>query len=68
MQHRIKERRYRKIQRRPWGKTGDNISPKLLTAALESIFKNIQWQELGINMRFADDIVLIADNIGDTFT
>jgi hypothetical protein len=53
---------------------GDNISPKLFTAALESIFKNTQWQDMGINidgerlnhLRFADDVVLIADNLQDT--
>ena len=47
---------------------GDTISPKLFTATLESVFKKLDWSEMGINMngkhlshlRFADDIVLVA--------
>ena len=47
---------------------GDTISPKLFTAALESIFKHLDWGEKGINidgnylhhLRFADDIVIFA--------
>ena len=47
---------------------GDTISPKLFTAALESVFKKLDWSKMGINingkylshLRFADDIVLIA--------
>jgi hypothetical protein len=50
---------------------GDTISPKLFTAALESIFKKLEWSERGVNingqylnhLRFADDIVLIAPNL-----
>jgi len=50
---------------------GDTISPKLFTAALESIFKKLEWSELGVNingrylnhLRFADDIVLIAPDL-----
>lgn len=52
---------------------GDTISPKLFTAALEEIFKNVDWEEKGINvngkrlnhLRFADDIILISDNNQD---
>ncbi|KHN86200.1 Putative uncharacterized transposon-derived protein F52C9.6, partial [Toxocara canis] len=48
-------------------KQGDTISPKLFTACLESVIREIDW-EGGINingeylnhLRFADDIVLIA--------
>jgi hypothetical protein len=53
---------------------GDTISPKLFTAALELIFKNLEWSELGVNitgqnlnhLRFADDIVLIAPSLEET--
>ena len=45
---------------------GDTISPKLFTTLLEYMFKNIDLEELGINingkdlnyLRFADDIIL----------
>ncbi|EYC25050.1 hypothetical protein Y032_0012g1670 [Ancylostoma ceylanicum] len=47
---------------------GDTISPKLFTAALEHIFRKLEWNEYGqsvngvqlTNLRFADDVVLIA--------
>jgi len=47
---------------------GDTISPKLFTTTLESVFKKLDWSEMGINingkylnhLRFADDIVLMA--------
>lgn len=47
---------------------GDTISPKLFTSILESVFKKLDWSKMGINingeylsnLRFADDIVLIA--------
>lgn len=50
---------------------GDTISPKLFTLALEDVFKNLKWENKGIkidgtylnNLRFADDIVLISDDI-----
>jgi endonuclease/exonuclease/phosphatase family metal-dependent hydrolase len=49
---------------------GDTISPKLFTAALEGIFKKLNWSKMGINingkflshLRFADDIILFATN------
>ena len=49
---------------------GDTISPKLFAACLEHIFKDINWKDKGINvngerlrhLRFADDIVIIANN------
>lgn len=52
---------------------GDTISPKLFTALLEYMCKGVEWEEMGVNingeklnhLRFADDIVLIADSIGD---
>ena len=50
---------------------GDPISPKLFTAALQEVFRNIDLCETGImidgkeltDLRFADDIAFIADNI-----
>lgn len=47
---------------------GDCISPKLFTACLEQIFRELDWEEMGIkidgewlsNLRFADDIVLTS--------
>ncbi|CAH0717940.1 unnamed protein product, partial [Brenthis ino] len=47
---------------------GDPLSPKLFSAVLESIFRKLNWENLGINidgtslthLRFADDIVLFA--------
>jgi len=49
---------------------GDSMSPKLFMASLQSIFNKLNWQEkaFGIkidntylnNLRFADDIVLVA--------
>ncbi|XP_028178380.1 uncharacterized protein LOC114365882 [Ostrinia furnacalis] len=52
---------------------GDTISPKLFNAALENIFKELDWTSKGIiidgerlnNLRFADDIALISDSIED---
>ncbi|CAM4721526.1 unnamed protein product [Leuciscus chuanchicus] len=49
-------------------KQGDTISPKLFTACLEQIFRQLNWDEVGIkingrwlnHLRFADDIVLIG--------
>ena len=47
---------------------GDTISPKLFTSVLESVFRKLDWSKMGINingeylsnLRFADDIVLMA--------
>lgn len=52
---------------------GDPISPKLFTALLEKIFKNLEWDQMGINingeylnhLRFADDIVILSNNHED---
>ena len=46
---------------------GDTISLKLFTAALENIFRGLNWERKGINingsylshLRFADDIVIL---------
>lgn len=50
---------------------GDTISPKLFTTVLQYMCKQIEWEDLGLNingenlchLRFADDIVLITDCI-----
>ena len=50
---------------------GDTISPKLFTSILDSIFKKLDWSEMGINingeylsnLRFADDISLMAADL-----
>ena len=47
---------------------GDPISPKLFTATMEEIFKNLSWESKGIvingenltHLRFADDILLVS--------
>ena len=49
---------------------GDPISPKLFTAALENVFKRLNWEDKGIlidgirlnNLRFADDICLLSSD------
>lgn len=50
---------------------GDTISPKLFTAALEDVFRKLDWDDNGISidgeklnhLRFADDIVLFAHDV-----
>ena len=50
---------------------GDTISPKLFTAALEDVFRKLNWESRGImvdgkplnHLRFADDIVLFAHDV-----
>jgi len=52
---------------------GDTISPKLFIAVLEYAMKSLSWEDKGVNidgerlthLRFADDIVIVSDNIGD---
>ena len=54
-------------------KQGDSISPKLFSAVLEKAMSKLNWVEKGIqvlgkrlnNLRFADDIVLFANNIDE---
>ena len=50
-------------------KQGDTISPKLFTACLETVFRKLSWKSgIDVNgeqlnhLRFADDVVLIANN------
>ena len=55
---------------------GDVISPKLFTTALEDVLKLLDWTGLGINingeyithLRFADDIVVMAESMEDLGT
>ncbi|GBP27587.1 LINE-1 retrotransposable element ORF2 protein [Eumeta japonica] len=49
---------------------GNPISPKLFSAVLEMIFRNLQWECMGLNingeklnhLRFADDLILFSEN------
>lgn len=51
----------------------DNISPKLFTNTLEDIFKELNWEPMGLNineerfskLRFANDIGLLSNNLED---
>lgn len=55
---------------------GDPISPKLFTAAIEKVFKQLNWDEKGMkidgaylsHLRFADDIILTSTNIEELKT
>jgi hypothetical protein len=55
---------------------GDVISLKQFTAALEDVFKTLDWRRLGIiingeyitHLRFADDKVVLAENREDLST
>ena len=48
---------------------GDPLSPKLFSAVLENIFRNLNWEDFGLNidgsnlthLRFADDLVLFDE-------
>ena len=50
---------------------GDTISPKLFSAALENVMRQLEWEGMGVkvdgrhlhHLRFADDIVLITPTI-----
>lgn len=49
---------------------GDPLSPKLFSALLEHVFRNLEWDSVGINingtllnhLRFADDLIIVCDN------
>ena len=49
----------------------DTISPKLFSAALENVMRQLEWDDIGVkidgrqlhHLRFADDIVLITSKI-----
>ncbi|VDO29553.1 unnamed protein product [Heligmosomoides polygyrus] len=50
---------------------GDTISPKLFSATLENVMRELEWEDMGVkidgrllhNLRFSDDIVLITPSI-----
>lgn len=52
---------------------GDIMSPRQFTLVLEDIFKNLQWEEKGMNisgeklsnLRFADDVAIFAPSCGE---
>lgn len=52
---------------------GDPLSPKLFSAVLETVFRRLDWENKGIkingeylsHLRFADDIVVFAENASD---
>ena len=58
-----------KIDTRRGVRQGDTISPKLVTATLESIFRQLSWETRGLkrngdylsHLRFADDIHICAN-------
>ncbi|CAH2207579.1 jg25668 [Pararge aegeria aegeria] len=66
----------RPIQLHRGVRQGDVISPMLFTAALEDVFKLLDWNGLSINingeyitqLRFADDVVIVAETLGDLNT
>lgn len=52
---------------------GDPLSPKLFSATLESVFRQLDWTNYGIkvngalfnHLRFADDLIILSDNPND---
>ncbi|CAH2240915.1 jg9651 [Pararge aegeria aegeria] len=70
MSVRIQDQTTKPIQLQRGVRQGDVFSPKLFTAALEDVFKLLDWNGLGINingeyitqLRFADDVVIMADS------
>ncbi|XP_052737833.1 putative uncharacterized transposon-derived protein F52C9.6 isoform X1 [Bicyclus anynana] len=76
MSVRIQDQTTRPIQLQRGVRQGDVISPKLFTAALEDVFKLLDWDGLGINingeyitqLRFADDVVIMAQTLDDLST
>ncbi|CAK1589757.1 unnamed protein product [Parnassius mnemosyne] len=66
---RVQNQSTKPIQLQRGVRQGDVISPKLFTAALEDVFKLLDWKGYAINvngeyithLRFADDIVLMAE-------
>ncbi|CAK1598811.1 unnamed protein product [Parnassius mnemosyne] len=73
---RVKNQSTKTIQLQRGVRQGDVISPKLFTAALEDVFKLLDWKVYGINindeylthLRFTDDIVLMAESLENLST
>ncbi|KAA5608736.1 reverse transcriptase family protein, partial [Pseudomonas aeruginosa] len=73
MSVRVQEHCTKEIPVKRGVRQGDVISPKLFITALEDSFKLLEWQGLGINingeyithLRFADDIVVMAESLED---
>ncbi len=40
----------RKIPIKKGVRQGDTISPKLLTACLDEVFKNLEWEDIGLKI------------------
>lgn len=57
------------------GEAGDPLSPSIFNIVLEEIFRSLDWKGRGLqisgeylsNLRFADDLVLIAKNLSDLY-
>lgn len=73
---RLQDQSTNQIQLQKGVRQGDVISPKLFTSALEDVFKLLNWHGYGINingeyithLRFADDIVIMAESMDDLGT
>ena len=76
MSVRVQEQSSKAIPLKRGVRQGDVISPKLFTATLENAFKLLEWKGFGINvngkyithLRFADDIVVMANSMEDLST
>jgi hypothetical protein len=76
MSVRLQDQDFKPIQLRRGVRQGGVISPKLFTAALEDMFKLLDWRGFGIDingeymthLRFADDIVVMAETLEDLST
>lgn len=76
MSIRLQDESTKPIQLQRGVRQGDVISPKLFTSALEDVFKLLDWNGFGINingeyithLRFADDIVIMAESLEELNT
>lgn len=59
-----------------WVREGDSLFPKLFTPVLELIINKLNWNKYGLkirgkylnHLRFADDLVLLAETSGNLET